>query len=158
MPLGRVNCKSNKCCWQQQILCFQLHPANSSPHRVPKFEANNSSRQCKQNKLKNIKCAELAIFASIPATKLLGGISRSVWTGGCLPGIQLPSSISILTTCAFRSDYSIKGKNNWSSRGKRKGRHLQLMSGASTSHISSMDAEKSDNLHLSENWRNFNTH
>lgn len=32
------------------------------------------------------------------------------------------------------------------------------MSGASTSHISSMDAEKSDNLPLSENWRNFNTH
>jgi len=28
--------------------------------------------------LKNIKCAELAILASLPAMKLLGGISRSV--------------------------------------------------------------------------------
>lgn len=105
-------------------------PSKLSPHRGFKFEANNSCRQWRQNKLKKkkITCTELAIFTSILAMKLLEGISRNVRRGGCLPGIQLPSSISIFSICASRSDYRIKRKkNNWSSRGNRKERHFKVI-------------------------------
>lgn len=79
--------------------------------------------------------------------KLLKHISRGVWRGGCLPGIQLPSSISIFVTCASRSNYSIKGKKIIEAvEGMEKWGIFPNVRGFQESHISMAAAERPGNL------------